>query len=144
MRYYYNLDFLKIVFMILVILYHFIRGMGFWYKGSIDLFFIVSGFLCAVTFKKDLSVIDFIKRKCFLFMPFLIISILTLIPLKEFSIHNILNNIFLNFVWKYDFFVPVAWYLNVWFWLSLCLFYLQKTYSRGRCNLVVSFSVFIA
>ncbi|MBR5130423.1 MAG: acyltransferase family protein [Alphaproteobacteria bacterium] len=143
---YYNLDFLKIIFTIIILLYHFIRKMGFWCEGAyaIDLFFIISGFLCIVTFNKTLTVIDFIKKRYYSFVPFLIWGILTLLFFKEFSIEKILNNIILTPVWNYDLFVSVAWYLNVLFWLSLCLFYLNKIMKKEYITWIVSLSVFIS
>ena len=143
---YYNLDFLKILFTIVIILYHFIRKMDFWCEGgyAFDLFFIISGFLCVVTFDKNLSVVDFIKKRYFSFLTFLVLAILTLLPFKTFSLSKILNNIFLTPVWNYDLFVLVAWYINVWLWLSLCLFYLQKTVKKEYINLIILLSVFVS
>ena len=140
-----NLDFLKIIFTVVIILYHFIRRMGFWCEGAyaFNIFFMISGFLCVITFDKNLSTIDFIKKKYFSFLPFLILSILTLIPLKGFLPSKILNNVLLTPVY-YDLFILIAWYINVWFWLSLCLFYLQKTVKNERINLIVFLSVFIS
>ena len=109
-RNYYNLDFLKIIFTIVVILYHFIRKMGFWCEGgyALSIFFMISGFLCAITFNKKLPIIDFIKKRYFFFLPFLVLAILTLLPLKSSSAQQILNNIFLTPVWNHDLYVSVA------------------------------------
>lgn len=144
--YYYNFNFLKIIFTIIVILYHFIRQLGFWCEGgyAVELFFLISGFLCAATFNKKLNIIDFAKKKIISFMPFLIIAILTLIPFKNYSAKTILNNIFLTPIWHHDLFVSIAWYINVWFWLSLCLFSLMKTLKKEQINLIVGISCFIS
>ena len=143
---YYNLDFLKIIFTLIIILYHFIRKIGFWCEGgyALDLFFMISGFLCVLTFNKNLSTIDFIKKRYFFFLPFLILAVLTLLPFKPFFLSQILNNILLMPIWNYDLFVSFAWYINVWFWLSLCLFYLQKTIKKEHITLIVFLSVFLS
>lgn len=143
---YYNLDFLKIIFTVIVLLYHFIRAMGFWSEGgyAFELFFIISGFLGAKTFDKSLPFKDFIKKKISSFMPYLILAIIAMIPLKPFSIKAILNNLFLTPVFNRDLFILAAWYINIWFWLSLCLFYLQKTLKKEHVIGIVSLSVFIS
>ena len=144
--YYYNLNFLKIIFLVVVILYHFIRKMGFWCQGgyAVELFFIISGFLCAVTFNKNLSIPDFLKKKTCSFIPFLIFAILTLLPFRTYNITNILNNILLIPFFHYNLFVIVSWYINIWFWISLCLFYMQKTLKKEQIIWIISLSVFIS
>ena len=144
--YYYNLNFLKIIFLIIIILYHFIRKMGFWCEGgyAVELFFIISGFLCAVTFNKNISVLEFIKKRICSFMPFLIFAILTLLPFRTYNLENIINNILLIPFFHYNLFIIVAWYINIWFWISLCLFYMQKTLKKEQIIWIVSLSVFIA
>lgn len=143
---YYNFDFLKITFTLIVILYHFIREIGFWCKGgyAVELFFIISGFLCFKTFNNSITTPQFIKKKIASFMPLMLVVILFQLIVQPTPIKNILNNIFLVPVWQYDLFISVGWYIIVWFWISVCLFYLTKTLKSEHINLIITSSIFIS
>lgn len=138
--YYHNFNFLKIIFTLIVVLYHFVRFMGFWNQGgyAVELFFIISGFLCATTFDKNISALEFSKKRIFSFMPLLILAVLTLMPNYIISIKQILNNILLNPFFGKNLFALHAWYITVWFWISLGLFCLAKTFQKKHLLLIIS------
>lgn len=158
-----NIEFLRVIFLIAILLMHYINkiytitevkvyGDFVQYLGNaakaVDGFFIISGFLLFLTFKNSTTIIDFIKKKILRLSPVIIYSVIvglvaSLFGLMHFSFHSALMTItFTNVLtdmsvgnWNE---LAATWYVSVLFWVSLLYFYLMKNFDKKYINLVIA------
>lgn len=150
-----NFEFLRIIFMIQIVYCHFCGHVGLYNAAHlvVEAFFIISGFLFAMTFTSGKCTFVFIKSKIFRFVP--LISFCALISVVfdkilggHFNLNMLLSDIFLYSGtglggvqgWGYN---PPAWYISVLFWVLLFYFYLLKNLKKEQANIVISVMTFI-
>lgn len=153
----YNLEFLKFLFAIEIVLFHMIHPMlsnifpnieiykilslnstdG---QKSVDFMFIIAGFLLTYNFK-DYDYITYIKKKICRLWPIVFISLLFYLVFN-YKWFNLFDNIFsLLFINNIGFTLRsgnngTLWFISVFFWVSLIYFYLLKNYSRSKVSII--------
>lgn len=161
----YNLEFLRFVFIICIILGHFMSPKrGLWvsfpdiqiYEDihrtinstwlGVEYFFIIAGFLLVYTFK-NISVSQFIKKKAVRLLPSVIGMLVftfvigLFIPGIKVNIYNaIVTCLFLNNLGI----IPnqYTWFISPLFFSLLLYFYLLKYYKKENINLAIAIIVF--
>ena len=164
---YYNLDFCRFVFVLLIVNFHNFLHEDTLYKRFSDIdfyqkmhqmssrayifvefFFILSGFFLAHTFftKKELTFSEFVKQKIVRLWPMLFFSLLcyyitSLFQWGTFNFYNdVLHLLFLQSVGMELSWVNngPAWFLSSLFWNSIFIFYLLKNYTLKNVNLFLA------
>lgn len=161
-----NVEFLRFIFVISIIIYHLFTGWLPAYCDSVplfktlfettrdavravDFFFIISGFFLVYTFKKDLSVIDFIKKKIIRLWPVAVFAVgaWTVIYLLGFITperYGTLDNVFgLFMINNIGITTGIGINIQSWYVSSLILvllfyFYMLKYLERPVVNLIIS------
>lgn len=144
-----NLDFLRVVFTICVLLSHFVQRLAIWNRGglSVALFFILSGFLLYYTFSDKITIPGYIKKRLIQFIPLIVLgTLLRILFIHNVNIFDMLAEFFLMTstgmakLCKYN---SVSWYISVLFWASLFYIYMLKTKKRETVNLTVGILTFL-
>ena len=145
-----NIEFLRIVFTLFIVVRHFGGKVGIWNEAwiSVEFFFILSGFLLAYTFNPNRTVYDYLKSKIIRFLPLvLFVSIVRSLFFERISFTDIfIDSLFLReaMVMNVAALVRVNWYINCLFWTSLFYFYLLKTCKKQIVNLLIGIIIFIS
>ncbi len=157
-----NLEFLKFVLAIIIILYHswhygaiptmfphleIVKKLTLAYSGNlaVDAFFIISGFLLLYTFNNSISVLDFIKKKIIRLWPMVAVFAGTDVIIQYFINHTphympydqILRILMIENIGLNIYFSKVTWYVSVLLWISTLFFYLIKNFSKKIVDLIV-------
>lgn len=148
-----DIEFLRFFLSCVILVFH--LNSLFWGKGylAVDFFFIISGFFLISKFDKNLSFIDFIKKKIIRLWPLMVfVNFLYLIihifakSVKYHKYDNLLESLFLGNIG-----LTISrgnlgafWYVSVLFWCSLLYFYLLKYFERKNVNLFVALSVWFS
>ncbi len=162
-----NVDFLRFICAVMIFLFHYYRPYRLGLLGgcfnefrtitetsyiAVPFFFIIAGFFLAYTFNKNLSVIDFIKKKIIRLWPLLAFTFVLMFladivgAIKHFNLYpNILSLLFLEnagvtFKWG-DF--GWSWFLSVLFFVSIFYFYIFKYFKKTSFNFWISILVLI-
>lgn len=140
-----NIEFLRILFTIGVLLVHF-RGHVYhlWSGGgyAVEFFFILSGYLMAYSYKPERKVIDLAKRNWIRFAPLVIVGgLLSKGGWESFYGLFMIQYTGLGYAW-----IPngPAWYIGVLFWCSLFYLGLLKSLSIKYRQLVIGSLTFIS
>lgn len=164
-----NIDFLRFICILIIFLFHYCAEIAFGKYGkgysfenftndtssgyiAVYFFFIMSGFFLAYTFNKNLSVIDFIKKKILRLWPCLaFVNILMLISsffgIIKFKLYaNFLSLLFLNCsgIAISTTNITVDWYISVLFWVSLFYFYIFKYFKKEYYNFFIPIIVLLS
>lgn len=141
-----NIDFLKILLTYAIVLHHSLISPN---KGyfSVELFFIISGFMLFYNYNPKTSTIDFIKKKLTYFFPYLFLGdILALCLFQNIDISNLFAGIFMyadtGVYKKFSVYAP-SWYLVTSFWALVFYFCIIKNFSKGVCNIILGLIAFI-
>lgn len=172
-EYFKNIDFLRFIFTITIVIYHVIgiaaaplkfeefyslyRNNTVMMKYCVEFFFIISGFFLVLTFKPKQSVAEFIKSKFIRLMPplaftlgiFLVASFFKLV--KFWPMDNIFSLLFLNGIQIVKHSSPYlgtgnvhsSWFVSVLFWVSLLYFYIMKYFDRKIFHLLCAIIVYL-
>ncbi|MGN1153457.1 MAG: acyltransferase family protein [Candidatus Gastranaerophilaceae bacterium] len=169
MHRYNNIDFLRIIGVFSVIIFHmfnnifgkifsdipiYIKMLTMTHNGQIavDLFFIISGLFFCLKLNKDLSMWQFIKKKLIRLYPMLIFGIIlsfvfSLTGSFEFTYYDNVLMFFglsgTSLVLKRGN-VSVFWYVSAMLWVLIPLFYLIKNYSIKNINLLLGILIFVS
>ena len=119
-------------------------------QKAVDLFFIISGFLFALNFKKDEPITSFLKRKfirfypvlLFCFVAFFLVSFTGAIDFHWYD--NILNLLCLDgtvLVLRYGN-NGLFWYVSSMMWTFVLFSYLLKNYEKKNVDLFITLAVF--
>lgn len=155
---YYNIDLLRFIFAILIVMFHFSRGDYFTINQTlsglnrcnvcVDFFFIISGFFLFNKINLKQSISDFAIKRFLRLAPlvwvFLAILFISSIFIKNvhFSLgHNILRILLLHDIG----FAPITggvgahihWFVSVIFWLSLFYYYLAKLIDKKYLDFII-------
>lgn len=158
-----NIEFLRFLFILSILMCHFNHGIINIFNGKIELyeiiqentrwadiavefFFIISGFFMFLNIDKTMDTIYFIKKKLFRFMP----TVIFILILTSFvSNYNFFDYIFtlLNIenvgLTLSNGPIPAAWFVSALFWTQLFYFYLYKITDKKWFNLFTACIVFI-
>lgn len=162
-----NIEFLRIIGCLAIILFHFFNI--YFYKSfpdieiyskmngmtsnaciAVDLFFILSGFFFFYKFSYTQSLWDFLKKKIIRLYPVLIFTLL-LFFIVSFSgvlsfkfYNNILDLLFLNGtgIVKKSGNLGVIWYIGALMWSMIFYFYILKNYEKKNVNLIIALITF--
>lgn len=142
------MEFLRIIFTVGVLCYHFFPRLELWNRGcyGVVFFFILSGFLLHYTFSQDKTVPNFIIKKLVRFVPLIIFgSLLRILFVSKIDISMIFADLFLmpatGLYGKFGY-NTVSWYIQALFWVSLFYFYLFKTKKKENVNLMMGLFAF--
>lgn len=136
-----NIEFLRVFFTLGVVCYHFVPRLGVWCSGllGVEFFFILSGFLLALTFRPERSVGDFITDKWIRFMPLIVFGgLLTTLFVENVHVRFFLEQFAFvanGFLFKAVSYNGPAWYIFALFWILLLYFYALKYFRRETVNL---------
>ena len=139
-----NLGFLRLVFAVSVVCTHFFGLLDIPKAGgSVEFFFILSGFFLAYTFKPEKTCINYMKKRFIQFAPLVVFgALLCGGGLDSFKGILFLQN--MGFAFK-DIANPPAWYIAVLFWVSLFYFALLKSVTdKNKLYLTIGVIVFIS
>ena len=165
---FYNVEFLRFLLIISIFLVHYCSSNGRFggFGGTfaefskntecgylaVHYFFIIAGFFLAYTFNKNLSVIDFIKKKIIrlwpliLFMTGLYLLTKGLGLIKHFDLYGnvfslcFLSNSGLTLKWGN---IGHDWFISVLFWISIFYFYIFKYFKKSSYNFAISVLVIL-
>lgn len=162
-----NVDFLRFLFAVGILLYHFGSSPGsfgillkdynsvfanifnLFRRGSVfvDFFFIIAGFFLFKNMKKEETFQKFIVKKFIRLLPviYLYIVLFAISSLIFTSIKfNLVNNIpalllldSIGFTYKSTSCIPHAWFVDALFWTSLFYFSLNKIFDRKYVSLFI-------
>ena len=145
-----NIEFLRIVFTLVILLFH-IHGMFHYFsKGryAVEFFFILSGFFFALTYDRAPTVIDFIKRKFIRFTPAIIFCSIACGISKTNIDFSTLSADWLFWsntgLFNGDSYTIAAWYISVLFWVTLLYFYLLKNHRKETVYALIGVLTFLA
>lgn len=141
---FYNLDFLRLVFMGQIVYTHLSLPLKFSFSivGYTEYFFILSGFLMFLTFNPEKSVFNFICDKIARWWPLMIWGILIRLCVKgDFEGLTFISELL---------FLPLTgianvginqpdWFLAVLFWTSVFYLLLFKAFDKNKLNLALFF-----
>ncbi len=152
-----NIEFLRIILMSSIVLYHLFqeRHLGnlfpamqytsFFGDKAVEMFFIISGFLLAYTFKQATSVFKFITKKVIRFIPLMlcvhfaywVLSCFT--NYKYLKYDNILDLFFLSSTGMAlrPSNLSGIWFISVLVFVSLFYFCLMKYFNKNHANLII-------
>lgn len=165
-----NLEFLRVVFMLSVLWMHLTARLNSLVNSdllnmfrinsqnggkAVEGFFIISGFLLYITFKQEVTITEFIKKKFVRLSPVIIFTlalgfIASCFGLINFSMHSaIMTATFTNILanmnvgnWNC---VGVTWFVSVLFWVSLLYFCIRKfTGKTTTANLIIGLLTIIS
>ena len=145
-----NIEFLRIIFTLCVICYHFYDELKIWNEGrlGVEFFFILSGFFLTWTFNKERTVLEFIGKKITRFLPVIVFAALVRSIFSwKLNISNMLSDfLFLPVPGLHNEigYVNVAWYLSILIWASLFYFYILKYYKKETVNVIIGLIVFFS
>jgi len=137
-----NIEFLRIIFTLGVVCCHFFGSLKIYSNGGsgVEFFFILSGYLLALTDRPEKDAVSFVKSKFIRFVPLVVFG--GLICSGGFSVAE--NIFFLQNtgMLTHDTANAPAWYIGVLFWVLLFYFLLRRTFSEKVCNLIIGVTVF--
>ena len=144
-----NLEFLRIIFMLVIVWCHFCDNMKFWFASwlGVEFFFVLSGFLFVLTFKPERTYVELIKDKLIRFMP--LVFFLGLVR------HIFYKKGYLNTVSDFFFLTPLglhktpgvasgSWYIGILVVVSIFYRYLLKTKKEEDANFIIIILSFIS
>ncbi len=163
-EHFFNVDFLRFIFIFVIFLHHLFNPnfLGFDKNsfssfinntrlGSLCIFFyfIVSGFFLTYTFDKNLSVIDFIKKKIIRFWPLVafgifVFCILGIFGISKFSFYNnifslfLLSNVGITFSLSNN---GPDWFVSSLFFISTLYFYIFKYFKKTTYDFFIAIFV---
>lgn len=134
-----NLEFLRFVFIIPIVLYHFVRDFGFYSAGAYAsmFFFVLSGFFLTIRFDNTLSIGALMFKKIKRYYPFVVLSLIVLFIFKpDMDLVPVLNNLLFNPILS-----PLAimedWFLIVLMWVTLFYGVVIKYCKQDMARLII-------
>ena len=143
-----NLEFLRIIFTLIVVWCHFAVNVGLWFASwlGVEFFFVLSGFLFVLTFKPERTYTEFLKDRLIRFMPLVVFLGI---------IRNLFWKDYLNTISDFFFLTPLglhkspsvasgSWYIGILIVVSLFFQYLLKTRKKEDVNLIIGIMAFVS
>lgn len=139
-----NIEFLRILFTLVVLAHHFMGYYGIWNSGAyaVEFFFLLSGYLLALTFKPERSILEIAKQRWIRFVPLVVFGgILCQGEWKSFLGCIMMQNTGLT---HGDIPNAPAWYIAILFWCMLFYLGLLKALPQRSCILCFAIIGFLA
>lgn len=140
-----NIEFLRLLFTMGVLHYHFARSLGGVWSGGgqgVEFFFLLSGYLLALTYKPERSLMDVARRNWIRFVPLVVVGgLLAGGGWEAFQGVFMLQNTGLAYM---DVPNGPAWYIAVLFWCTLFYLALFKAFEEKMRYLLVGTLTFLA
>ena len=144
-----NVDFLRILLTYVIVLHHEFQPLNIANEAhnSVEMFFVISGFMLVYNYKSEMGIMEFIKRKIVAFLPYLLLAdLLALCLFLEIDISNLFAGVFLYadtlLCNKFSVYAP-SWFLVTLFWVLILYFSLMKIFSKKVCALIIGIIAFI-
>ena len=144
-----NIEFLRVIFTIGVLLSHFLHKLEIWNRGcfGVVFFFVVSGFFLLKTFDADVNILQIVKKRIIQFLPLIMAgSFLKALFASHIKVADMLAEFFLitsTGMYKDCTYNEVSWYISVLFWCSLFYICIFKFFTKDRACFVVGILTFI-
>ncbi len=138
-----NIEFLRLYFTFAVMMLHFCTQFGIWTSGSqgVEFFFILSGYLMALTYKPERTLLEYAQQRYIRFVPLIVIG-----GLLAGGSWSSFEDIFLlqstGLAYKVSANTP-AWYIAVLFWCSLFYLGLMKRIKSQHLVYILGIVAFI-
>lgn len=145
-----NINFLRIIFTYIIVLYHILTvNFNIWSAGwlGVEFFFILSGTFFVLTYSPDKKINDFISNKIIRFLPLNIFgALLGLFFSSSLCVEKFFADVFL-----YSAIFPnitgyngPAWYISILFWVLLLFFLILNAFEEKKCDLIIFVITFIS
>ncbi len=144
-----NLEFLRIVFTACIVLVHISAEVPFFSRGEwgVEFFFILSGFLFALTYDRTATLTEFIKKKIIRFLPLILFcAVIRSLFKNPVDFSSMLADCFFltDTLYAGKSYVGPAWYISILFWVTCLFYYLLKTHHKESVFLVIGVLTFFA
>ncbi len=157
-KYFYNIDFLRLIFTVLIVYYHILHANIMSYTDSAEVynsladlnqgasclticFFVISGFfLGREVLKRDESFTQFAVRKIGRLWPVLAVYCLIILIFFDHNFYTaIMNSLFLQGIGLTQHYMGIIWFISPLFWTLLFYFALSKCIKKKRnLNLLIA------
>ena len=140
-----NIEFLRILFTLGVLNVHFRFGVfGLHSTGGqgVEFFFVLSGYLLALTFHPEKSIFNFAKSRYLRFVPLIVFGgILAGAGEEAFLGLFMIQN---TGMVSHDLANGPAWYISILFWCSIFYLFIMKSLNRSTSLLIIGSITFIS
>lgn len=164
-RYFYNIDFLRFIFSIIIVYFHIFSNIDKFYDNSVvmdtylhlgkicvnadlivDCFFIIAGFFLFRTIlanKTDFK--QYVINRIARLWPVLAFSFLVGVIFFKCKLYTaIINSLFLQCIGVTLLYKGINWYISPFFWVSIFYFYLLKNFDKKYTHLVFAFCIYFS
>lgn len=140
-----NVEFLRILFTLGVLVTHFFgQVFNIWTSGGqgVEFFFLLSGYLLAVTYKPERGMVQFARQKYIRFVPLVVVGGF----MCSGGVESLYGAFMLQATGLSAYGIPntPAWYIGVLFWCSLLYLGIFKAFSEKPRNLLIGVIAFVA
>lgn len=139
-----NVEFLRVLFTFFVLVTHFFNCFKIWNSGgqAVQFFFLLSGYLLAVTYRPDRKILDIAVNRYIRFVPLVVFGgLLAGGGWKSFQGLWMLQNMGLGIG---DVPNAPAWYIAVLFWCTLFFVGLMKVFDKKQLLVILAVIAFAA
>lgn len=162
-RYFYNVDFLRFIFSVIIVYFHIFSNIKKFYGDSIaidtyknlsilcgsarlivDCFFIIAGFFLFQTILKNkTNMVQYVINRIARLWPVLAFSFLISVVFFKFKLYTaIINSLFLQCIGVTLLYKGINWYISPFFWVSIFYFYILKNFDKKYVHLIIAFCIY--
>lgn len=164
-RYFYNVDFLRFIFSVIIVYFHIFSNIGKFYNNSIvtdtylhlgkicenaylivDCFFIIAGFfLFRTILANKTNFKQYIINRIARLWPVLAFSFLICVIFFKYKLYTaIINSLFLQCIGVTLLYKGINWYISPFFWVSIFYFYILKNFDKKYIHLIIAFCIYFS
>lgn len=161
---YHNIEFLRILFALIIVYFHILHSNILGYVGEneiylnlashcnnawviVECFFIISGYFLYQSYfcKQNTLIIQFILKKVFRLLPVLLFSLIICVVFFHHKLETALfNGLFLQCNGLSLEYKGINWYISPLFWVSIFYFALLKTTEYKKANFNIALITYIS